>query len=1398
MVQQGIFVSIYNGLIQDFRMIKNWFSGEAREGAFFRRIDWSAFWAATVISLFVYFITLGPSVTLEDSGELAVAGDYLGVPHPPGYPIWTICAWLFARIFSFVTFRGQPTPCWSISLLSSVFGALAAGVTAMLITRSVSDMLRDAHDGDPDFKQSENDWLCWAGGVGGSLVFAFSPVMWSQATIVEVYTLNAFFLMWIFLLSYRWMRKPSDRILWLTAFVFGLGMTNYQVLLLAALPLVIVIFLRNIGLFRDFLLIGIPVLLTCHVLQIGSMLPAAPGTQATTYAKFTPIIKTAVPSVTMLAIGVFSLFVSIKIFLLNLMVSQDENGESFLARKFAFIREYGVPAGIGVGLLGALFVLLSCFSNREISVDALSAPLIDPSKYTSVAAIIIAVIVFSLAGACTWRGSYKDKKTSIWLVAAGVALAVLFIRLSVIDSATIPNGYMGTPFEWLIPKLVLIAGLAVFIALCCTIERGLFFALPVIAVQVAAYALLSKGAMNGLHHPSTWWFWWPVIWNFIIILMAWMVLPNGRTASMTMLFAELGVSFYIYMPIVSDLRNPPMNWGYPRTWEGFKHAITRGQYEKIKPTDVFNERFLFQIGSFFTDMRVQFTMLVAPLGFLPFTLWSFKAGKHRVRAMYAGAILFVFVFGLVALSHFVGSEVPQRLDKALVACILLLFAAGFLMVVVGQSVKFITKSWKSKNLSEGVTVGITLASLVVIAALSATKVFIQIFTGGKVDAGMGQKIAALLLALITVAFMGAAAYYLRKYLRKAVDFKVDMDEVTQQWMLAVASGFFVMSVLLVVLANPKGDLQDGFIQKVKFISSHALFVIWIGYGLAFGLVIANRIVKHLVRKWALNDAILPPVRAVLCCLGLLVAAIPIYENYHNEDLIFAMSGAEQNGHDFGWQFGNYQLRGADAITEELEADEEPLPNPVYPPEMTDNAVFFGGTDPGRFVPTYMIYSAHVRSDVFLITQNALADNTYMNTMRDLYGNDMWIPTPDDSAKAFQIYVDEVKAGKRPANASLTIDNGRVQVSGALGVMEINGILCDMMFKKNKVRHDFYIEESYVIRWMYPYLSPHGLIMKIEKDKTKHSKELMQNDMDFWDWYTRRLTSDPAFRRDLPAQKSFSKLRSAIAGLYSNTGNRALGEEAYREARVLYPLSPEAGFRMLQEVLLPQGRYEEAQDILTYFVTKDPNNQKAQQFLAFVVKVNTTQKKIKTIVDRGKKDKKLSSQDAYELAMSYREIGQNQSAVHYLKRLAANGAAGLPGNQRLEVALALSTFKQHEDAVKVMDMIANALPPDVDINVLLRIAGVYKDAKKVNQYSSMLMRILKVNPRHWQSWLEIAEVYRAKGQMKQMQYALQKAFTIGQNPCLQALEKKPELKNAAIPIIRQMIQQNSSAMPGVGR
>ena len=276
-------------------MLNKLFSTESKPDAFFRRIDWTAFWSATAISFLVYFFTLGPSVGLEDSGELATAADHLGVPHPPGYPFWSLCCWVFCRVFSWVTYMGQPTPAWAVSLFSAVAGAFAAGCTAMLICRSGSDML-DSMDSDATerahLNKERNAIMGFAGGLGGALVFAFSPVEWSQSTIVEIYSLNALFLMAVFLLSYRWMRKPSDKILWLTAFVFGLGLTNYQVLLMAAVPLAIIIMLKDIRLFRDFALILIPAALTAQVLQIGSKFRASAAMSADVINKFEPVTAT--------------------------------------------------------------------------------------------------------------------------------------------------------------------------------------------------------------------------------------------------------------------------------------------------------------------------------------------------------------------------------------------------------------------------------------------------------------------------------------------------------------------------------------------------------------------------------------------------------------------------------------------------------------------------------------------------------------------------------------------------------------------------------------------------------------------------------------------------------------------------------------------------------------------------------------------------------------------------------------------------------------------------------------------------------------------------------------------------------------------------------------------------
>ena len=66
--------------------------------------------------------------------------------------------------------------------------------------------------------------------------------------------------------------------------------------------------------------------------------------------------------------------------------------------------------------------------------------------------------------------------------------------------------------------------------------------------------------------------------------------------------------------------------------------------------------------------------------------------------------------------------------------------------------------------------------------------------------------------------------------------------------------------------------------------------------------------------------------------------------------------------------------------------------------MARNTILFGGTDPGRFCPTYIIFCESFiphycqpkqdqkfdRRDVYIITQNALADGTYLDYLRAQY------------------------------------------------------------------------------------------------------------------------------------------------------------------------------------------------------------------------------------------------------------------------------------------------------------------------------------------------------------------------------------------------------------------------------
>src|SRR2546430_8054058 len=101
----------------------------------FRRIDWLSFGVTALLVFVGYYLTLAPDLTLEVSGELAVGSCYAGVPHPPGYPVWTLFTWLFTVLAPVSNIA------WRVAVASAVAGALTCGLIALIASRGCSMIL---------------------------------------------------------------------------------------------------------------------------------------------------------------------------------------------------------------------------------------------------------------------------------------------------------------------------------------------------------------------------------------------------------------------------------------------------------------------------------------------------------------------------------------------------------------------------------------------------------------------------------------------------------------------------------------------------------------------------------------------------------------------------------------------------------------------------------------------------------------------------------------------------------------------------------------------------------------------------------------------------------------------------------------------------------------------------------------------------------------------------------------------------------------------------------------------------------------------------------------------------------------------------------------------------------
>ena len=189
-----------------------------------------------IISFLVYFDTMAPSVSYWDCGEFIAVSYTLGVPHPPGSPLFL----LLGRIASM--FPINEDIAFRVNMLSPLSSAFAVLFLYLIIVQVVNHWRGGLNS-------NRDALIAFGAGLVGSLTFAFTDSHWFNAVEAEVYSFSTFFtaiVVWLILL---WNEKANERgherYILIIAYMIGLA-TGLHLLNLLTLPFIaLIIYFRK-------------------------------------------------------------------------------------------------------------------------------------------------------------------------------------------------------------------------------------------------------------------------------------------------------------------------------------------------------------------------------------------------------------------------------------------------------------------------------------------------------------------------------------------------------------------------------------------------------------------------------------------------------------------------------------------------------------------------------------------------------------------------------------------------------------------------------------------------------------------------------------------------------------------------------------------------------------------------------------------------------------------------------------------------------------------------------------------------------------------------------------------------------------------------------------------------
>ncbi|MBI4753064.1 DUF2723 domain-containing protein [Candidatus Desantisbacteria bacterium] len=146
---------------------------------------------------FVYLKTLYPTIGLLDSGDMVSSAYTLGIPHPPGYPLYCLLGKLWISIL----------PLGNIAFRMNIFSSVAASIACMMVYFIV---LKITPHPSPMRRGGKSIIACFPA-IVAAFMLAFAGTFWKQAVIAEKYTLNAAFATILIFILLKWQEVATQK-----------------------------------------------------------------------------------------------------------------------------------------------------------------------------------------------------------------------------------------------------------------------------------------------------------------------------------------------------------------------------------------------------------------------------------------------------------------------------------------------------------------------------------------------------------------------------------------------------------------------------------------------------------------------------------------------------------------------------------------------------------------------------------------------------------------------------------------------------------------------------------------------------------------------------------------------------------------------------------------------------------------------------------------------------------------------------------------------------------------------------------------------------------------------------------------------------------------------------------